>query len=152
MNSSRHTLDDARPTTTTASATANGGKAQADSARRNRFNFFSRDVWARFGAIATPYWREDEKAKAWGFIIVLIVMLLAETQIAVLLNEQAGEMTSALAAKDKDRFWHAIMYCLIVVAVNTYAHGANGSRPSACSTSTASPLMPRRKSTESRCR
>lgn len=116
MNPSRHTPDDARPASAAPTA-ANAGKAQADAARRNRFNFFSRDVWARFWAIATPYWREDEKTKAWGFIIVLIGMLLAETQIAVLLNEQAGEMTSALAAKDKDRFWHAIVYCLIVVAV-----------------------------------
>ncbi|MNR38627.1 hypothetical protein D3C85_1567450 [compost metagenome] len=36
--------------------------------------------------------------------------------------------------------------------LNTYAHEANGSRPSACSTSTAKPLMLNRKSTGSRCR
>ncbi|WP_084652085.1 ABC transporter ATP-binding protein/permease [Ottowia thiooxydans] len=85
--------------------------------QRPNFDFFSRQVWQRFWAIATPYWREDEKRKAWTYLIVLIGMLLAETQIAVLLNDQAGEMTSALAARERDRFWNAIMYCLVVVAV-----------------------------------
>ena len=85
--------------------------------QRPSFDFFSPHVWRRFWAIASPYWREGERRKAWGFLIVLIVMLLAETQISVMLNNQAGEMTSALAARDGDRFWHAIMICLIVVAV-----------------------------------
>nr|WP_284144067.1 ABC transporter ATP-binding protein/permease [Ottowia testudinis] len=43
--------------------------------------------------------------------------MCAGQQIAVMLNEQAGEMTSALAARDGGRFWHAIVVCLIVVAV-----------------------------------
>ena len=85
--------------------------------RRNRFDFFSRQVWLRFWQIASPYWRGDERRAAWGFLLLLIGMLLAETQIAVLLNEQAGEMTSALAARERDRFWHAVQYCLVVVAV-----------------------------------
>ena len=94
-----------------------GTAPPAREGRRPSFDFFSADIWRRFWAIASPYWREDERRKAWGFLIVLVGMLLAETQIAVLLNEQAGEMTSALAARDADRFWQAIVYCLIVVAV-----------------------------------
>ncbi|HOB67558.1 ABC transporter ATP-binding protein/permease [Ottowia sp.] len=94
-----------------------GTAAPARDRQRPSFDFFAPDVWRRFWAIASPYWREGERRKAWGFLIVLIVMLLAETQISVMLNNQAGEMTSALAARDSDRFWHAIMICLIVVAV-----------------------------------
>ena len=43
-------------------------------------------------------------------------MLLAETQIAVMLNDQAGEMTSALAARNGDRFWTSVRACLLVLA------------------------------------
>ena len=94
-----------------------GTAASARDRRRPSFDFFAPEVWQRFWAIASPYWREGEKGKAWGFLILLIAMLLAETQIAVMLNDQAGEMTSALAERNGERFWHAIMVCLIVVAV-----------------------------------
>ena len=94
-----------------------GTAAPARDRRRPSFDFFAPEVWQRFWAIASPYWREGEKGKAWGFLILLIAMLLAETQIAVMLNDQAGEMTSALAERNGERFWHAIMVCLIVVAV-----------------------------------
>lgn len=84
---------------------------------------FDRHLWLRFWAIATPYWRGDEKWKAWGLLFLLIFLLLGQAQVAVLLNEQTGEFTSALAAHQEDRFWDAIRYCLglLVVAVPLYA-------------------------------
>jgi len=81
-----------------------------------------RHLWQRFWAIAAPYWREEEKWKAWGLLALLVLLLLAETQFSVLFNEQTGEFTSALAAQDKARFWTAIRYCLglLMVAVPIY--------------------------------
>jgi putative ATP-binding cassette transporter len=80
-------------------------------------------AWKQFIKVAKPYWLGDEKRKAWGLLLLLIVLMLVDTKLAVLLNNQAGEMTSALAAKNGPRFWTAVRTCLLVltVAVPTYA-------------------------------
>ena len=82
-----------------------------------------RHVWQRFWAIAAPYWRLDRKWQAWGLLSLLVLLLLGQTRFAVLFNEQTGEFTSALAARDAERFWEAIRYCLglLLVAVPIYA-------------------------------
>jgi putative ATP-binding cassette transporter len=58
--------------------------------------------------VAKPYWLGEEKKKAWSLLVLLIVLMLVETKLAVMLNDQAGEMTSALAGKDGGRFWKAV--------------------------------------------
>ena len=84
---------------------------------------FDRHLWRRFSAIAAPYWFGDEKWQARGLLVLLVVLLLGQTGFAVLFNQLTGEFTSALAAKDADRFWTAINECLVilVVAVPIYA-------------------------------
>ena len=54
---------------------------------------------------------------------MLVVLMLCETQLAVMLVDRTGEMTSALAAQDRDRFWSAVRICLLVLgfAVPVYA-------------------------------
>ncbi|WP_295007242.1 ABC transporter ATP-binding protein/permease [uncultured Dechloromonas sp.] len=80
-------------------------------------------LWKRFWALATPYWRHEEKWRAWGLIILLVVLLLGQTRFAVLFNEQTGEFTSALAAQDEERFWNSIKLCLglLAFAIPVYA-------------------------------
>ncbi|MFA7291131.1 MAG: ABC transporter ATP-binding protein/permease [Rhodocyclaceae bacterium] len=82
-----------------------------------------RQILQRFWALASPFWREDERWKAWGLLLLLVILLLGQTQFAVLFNEQTGEFTSALAARDEDRFWASIRLCLIllIIAVPIYA-------------------------------
>jgi putative ATP-binding cassette transporter len=77
----------------------------------------------RFITVARPYWKGDRKVWAWTFLAGLIVLMLADTQLAVLLNNQTGELTSALAARDPDRFWTAVraMLWVIAIAVPVYA-------------------------------
>lgn len=84
---------------------------------------FDRLLWQRFGTIALPYWCKDEKWQARGLLLLLVALLLGQTSFAVLLNEQTGEFTSALAAKDADRFWISIKKCLLflTIAVPIYA-------------------------------
>lgn len=84
----------------------------------------SRHLWKRFWDMAAPYWRMEEKARAWGLLVLLVLVLLGQTGFAVLFNNQTGEFTSALAARDADRFWHSIrLYLgLIVGAVPLYAY------------------------------
>ena len=84
---------------------------------------FDLHLWRRFRAIAAPYWFRDKKWEARGLLLLLVLLLLGQTGFAVLFNELTGEFTSALAARDEDRFWRSIIQCvgILVVAVPIYA-------------------------------
>jgi putative ATP-binding cassette transporter len=73
-------------------------------------------AWKQFVNVAKPYWLEDEKRQAWTLLLLLIVLMLVETKFAVMLNTEAGEMTSALAGKDGGRFWTSVRACLFILA------------------------------------
>ncbi|QHJ01614.1 ATP-binding cassette domain-containing protein [Xylophilus rhododendri] len=66
--------------------------------------------------VAKPYWTGEKKRIAWLLLALMIVLMLAETQLAVMLNQKAGEMTSALAGRERDRFWDAVRAALLVLA------------------------------------
>lgn len=83
---------------------------------RRRPTPLSLDAWKQFVHIAKPYWLGDQKKLAWTLLALLIVLMLAETQFAVMLNNQSGEMTSALAGKDADRFWKSVRVSLGILA------------------------------------
>jgi putative ATP-binding cassette transporter len=80
-------------------------------------------LWYRFWNIAKPYWFLDEKWTARGLLALLILLLLGRTEFTVLFNQQSGEFTSALAAKDGARFWHSMRVFGVVLfsAVPIYA-------------------------------
>jgi len=82
-----------------------------------------RHLWQRFSTIATPYWLGNEKWQARGLLVLLVLLLLGQTGFSVLFNQLTGEFTSALAAKDADRFWTSILQCLaiLIAAVPIYA-------------------------------
>jgi vitamin B12/bleomycin/antimicrobial peptide transport system ATP-binding/permease protein len=84
---------------------------------------FNRHLWLRFRKIAAPYWFGEEKWQARRLLVLLILLLLAQTGFAVLFNEQTGEFTSALAAKDIDRFWLSIQKSLVILAFGVPAFG-----------------------------
>ncbi len=67
-------------------------------------------------SVARPYWAGDKKRTAWGLLALLIGLMVCETQLAVMLIDKTGEMTSALAAKQADRFWAAVRTSLLVLA------------------------------------
>ena len=83
----------------------------------------NRQLWQRFLALAKPYWLSEDRARAWGLLALLMLLLLGQTGFNVLFVEQTGEFTSALAARDTDRFWLSIRKCLaiLIVAVPIYA-------------------------------
>ncbi len=78
----------------------------------------------RFLVLAKPYWFSKEKKKARWLIVGLLVLLVADTEFNVLFNEQSGEITSALAARDAPRLWHSIRvyFGLLLVAVPIYSY------------------------------
>lgn len=84
---------------------------------------FNARLWLRFVAIARPYWLSNQRWPAWGLFALLIVLLLGQTAFNVLFNQETGEFTSALAAKDADRFWRSIGFftATLLAAVPIYA-------------------------------
>ena len=84
--------------------------------KRRRTAFLSLAAWRQFIDVAKPYFLGEEKRKAWVLLALLIVLMLFETKFAVMLNSQAGEMMSALAEKNGDRFWASVRACLFVLA------------------------------------
>ena len=71
-------------------------------------------VFRRFWTIARAYWFGEEKWKALGLLLLIVLLLLAYTGLSVVLNNQRGVLISALSAKDESRFWQTV---LIFVAV-----------------------------------
>ena len=67
-------------------------------------------------SVARPYWTGDKKRTAWGLLALLIGLMVLETQLAVMLIDKSGELTSALAARQADRFWGAVRGSLLVLA------------------------------------
>lgn len=84
--------------------------------KKRRIRPLSLAAWRQFLNVAKPYWLGDQRAAAWGLLALLIVLMLVDTELAVLLNNQTGEMTSALAARNGERFWASVRYCLYILA------------------------------------
>lgn len=84
--------------------------------RTRRAPALSLAAWKQFLSVAKPYWLEDNRKQAWLLLVLLIALMLVETQLAVMLNTQAGEMTSALAGKNGGRFWDSVRTCLVILA------------------------------------
>ncbi|WP_082525153.1 ABC transporter ATP-binding protein/permease [Pseudorhodoferax sp. Leaf274] len=67
--------------------------------------------------LAKPFWLGNERFKAWSLLAALVLLMLCETRLAVLLNDEAGELMSALAGRNADRFWHAARMTLLLVGL-----------------------------------
>ena len=79
-----------------------------------RFNF---KVFGRFWAIAKAYWFGEDKWKARGLLLLIVLLLLGYTGLSVLLNTQRGELISSLSAKSESRFWQTVGIFLGILVV-----------------------------------
>ena len=78
---------------------------------------FNLQVFKKFWAIAKLYWFGSEKKGALSLLALLFILLVAYSQLSVLLSQQQGEILSSLSSKDVDRFWHTIRIFLIILVV-----------------------------------
>ena len=67
---------------------------------------FFRRTWA----MITPYWRSEEKGKAWLLLAVVIGLSLFSVAISVWLNHWYKDFYNALENKDTAAFWQQIVY------------------------------------------
>ncbi len=80
----------------------------------NRFNF---KVLKKFWSLAKLYWIGNEKKGALTLLALLFVLLVAYTQLSVLLNQQQGNIISSLSAKEVDRFKSTIKTFFIILVI-----------------------------------
>ncbi|TAG68449.1 MAG: ABC transporter ATP-binding protein/permease [Oscillatoriales cyanobacterium] len=70
---------------------------------------FNLTILKQFWSIAKSYWSSDEKWRARGLLLLVILLSLGYTGLSVLLNNKRGELISALSAQDEARFWQTIL-------------------------------------------
>ncbi|MEM7061608.1 MAG: ABC transporter ATP-binding protein/permease [Cyanobacteria bacterium P01_B01_bin.77] len=66
-------------------------------------------------SVIFPYWFSREKWGAWSLLTLLISLLLLQTGLKVVFLIYGGEVTSALAAQDTERFRQAISTFLLIL-------------------------------------
>ena len=77
----------------------------------------------RFVLLSRPYFTSSDWPTAWTLLAVLAALMLANTGAGVLLVHQTGEFVSALADRDSDRYWKAIRYSGILIAIAVPIYG-----------------------------
>lgn len=89
----------------------------------------------QFWTVAKLYWLGSEKIGAFGFLLLIGLVLLSYTNLSVVLNEQQGILISALSQKNSQRFWQAVLTFLgiLVVYVPLFAsYGYLGNKLGIC--------------------
>jgi putative ATP-binding cassette transporter len=74
---------------------------------------FFRKVWK----LIVPYWRSEEKGKAWALLIAVIALSLFSVGISVWLNSWYKDFYNALQEKNQPEFWHLILNFCGIAAV-----------------------------------
>lgn len=74
---------------------------------------FLKRVWA----MTTPYWRSEEKGKAWALLVAVIALSLFSVAISVWLNRWYRDFYNALQNKDMAAFGQLILYFCGIAAV-----------------------------------
>ena len=77
----------------------------------------------RFILLSKPYFFSDQWMIAWGLLTLLVGLMLTNTAAGVLLVQQTGEFTTALAERDSERYWRSIYYSLGLIAVAVPIYG-----------------------------
>ena len=70
---------------------------------------FNLTIFRQFWSIAKSYWSSDEKWRARGLLLLVVLLSLGYTGLSVLLNSKRGELISALSVRDEARFWQTIL-------------------------------------------
>ncbi|MEO1590895.1 MAG: ABC transporter ATP-binding protein/permease [Cyanobacteria bacterium J06632_22] len=68
-------------------------------------------------SVLLPYWFSKEKWGAWGLLLFLVGLLVIQTILKVVFIVYGGELTSALAAQDSERFWQSVGIFLGILVV-----------------------------------
>ncbi|NEQ99439.1 MAG: ABC transporter ATP-binding protein/permease [Cyanothece sp. SIO2G6] len=71
----------------------------------------------RLWQVARPYWTSSERWGAWGLLSLLLLLSLVSAGLLVVVSIFLGDVTSALAVQDSDRFRQSVMTFITVIVV-----------------------------------
>jgi len=77
------------------------------------------NLWRRFWTLARLYWVSEEKGKAWGYLSLMIILLICFTGMGVVINYSFGAFMTALTEKQIDSFYIQALILLGVFVVAT---------------------------------
>ncbi len=77
----------------------------------------------RFVQLTLPYLSSEERWVARGLLVLLVCLMLADTAIAVLLNWQTGEFTTALSEQDSEKYWRSTYYTIALIFIGFPTYG-----------------------------
>ncbi len=80
-------------------------------------NQLNLQVFRKFWAIAKLFFFSEEKKGAISLLVLLAILLGAYTGFDVIFNTKYGELFSALAEANPDRFWRIILIILGIIAI-----------------------------------
>jgi vitamin B12/bleomycin/antimicrobial peptide transport system ATP-binding/permease protein len=75
----------------------------------------AKELWLRFWSIAKLYWLSEEKGKAWGFLGLVIGLLLTYTVMNVIITYAFRDLMTALAKKEVSLFYRQVILVLAVL-------------------------------------
>ena len=65
---------------------------------------FLPDLWA----LLQPYWKSEERGRAWLLLLVNVALILATVYMTVLFNQWYNAFYNALQAKAQAEFFHQL--------------------------------------------
>ncbi len=77
----------------------------------------------RFVRLAIPYLNSEQRWTARGLFLLLICLMLADTSVAVLMNWQTGEFSTALAERDSARYWKSTYFTILLIVIGFPTYG-----------------------------
>jgi vitamin B12/bleomycin/antimicrobial peptide transport system ATP-binding/permease protein len=83
-------------------------------------SFFLGKVWA----LARPYWKSEERLRAWGLLVAIIGLTLALVYVEVLFNEWYREFYNSLEQKNQADFMDLLLFftfiAVLFMAISIY--------------------------------
>jgi vitamin B12/bleomycin/antimicrobial peptide transport system ATP-binding/permease protein len=89
----------------------------------NKFLKLHGKLIPRFVRLSIPYLNSEQRWTARGLVALLVCLMLADTSLAVLLNWQTGEFSTALAEQDANRYWKSTYFTILLIAIGFPTYG-----------------------------
>ncbi len=89
----------------------------------NRIRKLRGKLIPRFVRLSIPYLNSDQRWTARALLVFLVLLMFADTTIAVLLNWQTGEFSTALAEQNSDRYWKSTYFSVLLIVVGFPTYG-----------------------------
>ncbi len=77
--------------------------------------------WQKFLRVAIPYWTASDQRRAVGWLLVLLLLSFVSSSFLIWETLQRGELLSALAARDTERFRQGVFLFVGIIALSVPA-------------------------------